>query len=100
MFGRLFREPQGGQPYPTMIFIGLSILAVGTFLFVFAPGEISQRLIFLGQAVGGLGFISLGTAELLPKPKTTIAALLRFLALAWFALSAGVLIAAMWQIFA
>ncbi len=99
MFGRLFREPQGGQPYPTMIFIGCAVLLVGTLMFIFASGEISQRLMFLGQAVGGLGFISLGTAELLPKPRTTTAALIRLLAFTWFALSAGVIMVALWQIF-
>ncbi|MGB3632957.1 MAG: hypothetical protein WA982_02840 [Rubrobacteraceae bacterium] len=99
MFGRLFREPQGGQPYPTMIFIGCAVLLVGTLMFIFASGELSQRLIFLGQAAGGLGFISLGAAELLPKPRIKIAALMRFLAFMWFALSIGAILVTLWQTF-
>jgi hypothetical protein len=82
-----------------MIFIGCAVLLVGTLMFVFAPGQMSQRLMFLGQAAGGLGFISLGTAELLPKPRTMIAGLMRFLAFTWFALSVGVVLVALWQMF-
>lgn len=99
MLKRLLREPQGGQPYPTMILIGCLLLVVGTVLFAFTSVELGQRLISLGQAIGGLAFISLGTAELLPQTKTKPAAFLRFLAFTLFALSMGVLIAALWQIF-
>ena len=95
----MFQEPQGGQPYPSMILIGCFVLLVGTLLLVFSSVGPSQRLISLGQAIGGLAFISLGTAELLPPSRIKPAALLRFLAFTLFALSMGVLIAALWQIF-
>ena len=99
MFKRLFREPQGGQPYPSMVLIGCFVLLVGTLLFIFSSVEPGQRLISLGQAIGGLAFISLGTAELLPQTRIKHAALLRFLAFTLFALSVGVLIAALWALF-
>ncbi len=82
-----------------MIFIGCFVLLVGTLLFVFSSVELGQRLISLGQALGGLAFIFLGTAELLPKPRIKSATALRFLAFTLFALSAGILIAAVWTLF-
>jgi hypothetical protein len=81
-----------------MILIGCFLLLAGTLLFIFSSVEPGQRLVSLGQAMGGLAFISLGTAEILPKHRIKLAALLRFLAFTLFALSAGVLIAALWQI--
>ena len=75
---KLFREPQGGKQYPFLIFIGCLIL------------------LGLGQVIVGVGVISFSAAELLAKPKTRAASLLRFLAIALYAVSLSTVVAALW----
>ena len=96
MFGRLSREPQGGKPYRIMAIVGCFIFLAGAFGFASPSAEQGLRLMSLGIAVQGLGFISLNAAELLPKNRTRAATLLRFSAITFLALSAGTVLAALW----
>ncbi len=96
MIEKLFREPQDGKPYQFVVFAGCFVLLVGAFLLAFSSVEPSVRLLALGEVVLGLGLVAGNTAELLPKRRTNLAASLRVFGVTSCALSAGIILTALW----
>lgn len=80
--GQIARQPQGGATSWLMLVMGLFLILASVFQFVSFPTEQILRLLGLAQSVCGLGLVVGATAELLPRHRRSLTAVLRTIAIA------------------
>ena len=84
---KLNQESRGGKRFWYVLFVGCFAALYGGYFLLSSPGDQLETFFTLIQVGGGTGMALTGAAELLPKDKFRLTALLRKLALAIMALS-------------